>query len=155
MFYLITFQGVPAIAQGALWTQTTLQCYNGFSWCRQTAVHNCSLLCCLTSENFLHKVPGKIRKCSWMGNWNREMLNNGESREPGTCWLPATELVLSCCAQELYIRPLQAFYVNWWWIFFQQTRRLFSLFALKTLFYIFKNEYGHHRLWWLSLLYTD
>lgn len=39
-----------------------------------------------------------------MGNWNREMLNNGESREPGTCWLPATELVLSCCAQELSIR---------------------------------------------------
>lgn len=54
------------------------------------------------SLKFLQKVPGKIRKYSWMGNWNREMLNNEESREPETCWLPETELVLSCCAQALH-----------------------------------------------------
>lgn len=41
-----------------------------------------------------------------------ETLNNRESRELGTCGLPATELVLSCLAQELSVRSLQSFYVS-------------------------------------------
>lgn len=72
------------------------------------------------SLKFLQKVPGKIRKYSWMGNWNREMLNNGESREPETCWPPETQLVLSCCAQALHKISKLFMWVNDGFYFFSK-----------------------------------